>query len=246
MRDDLALNAQSVQANSSRVIAWLTAALVFISVISGFVSFLQFRAAKDSANAALAASITAMQQLRIAEDANRLTMINTNLGERQSRAALSASIDQNRWDQRAWVGVVDVIPPWLENGKRVYIKVAETGDIVLVISNSGRTPARKMKINAATAEGPKGKTFRAEYRDDGIDVSSLSTLFPAAQFNVRLSTKGAIPYYSLIKSGDYVFYIFGEITYDDVFNRRHSTTFCFFTNADVDAANACDTYNDAN
>lgn len=51
-REQLIADSQRTQATASKVIALLTFALVVVSLISGFVSFLQFRAAKDSADAA--------------------------------------------------------------------------------------------------------------------------------------------------------------------------------------------------
>ena len=52
-------DAQEIQAKSNKVIAGLTAALVVVSLVSGFVSYLQFTAANNSAEAAKSAANTA-------------------------------------------------------------------------------------------------------------------------------------------------------------------------------------------
>jgi hypothetical protein len=48
-----------------------------------------------------------------------------------------------------------------------------------------------------------------------------------------------------LKSGDAVIYIFGKLSYDDVFGRTHHTTFGVYIGRDLKTVNTCQTYNEA-
>jgi hypothetical protein len=48
------------------------------------------------------------------------------------------------------------------------------------------------------------------------------------------------------KSGAWILYFYGEITYDDIFRQaRHATHFCLALSRDLAHLSACPTYNDA-
>jgi cell division protein FtsL len=79
------------------------------------------------------------QEQRIADNAQKAM----DASNRQSKAALDASIGASRLDQRAWVGVVDAAT---EGGKVEGDGFGFTS-ISIVIRNSGKTPALKMSID---------------------------------------------------------------------------------------------------
>ncbi len=49
-----------------------------------------------------------------------------------------------------------------------------------------------------------------------------------------------------LSNGESTMYVFGEITYKDVFDKFHSTRFCMFVFRDLKTLNSCDKYNEAN
>jgi hypothetical protein len=49
-----------------------------------------------------------------------------------------------------------------------------------------------------------------------------------------------------IASGKIIYYLYGQITYADIFRNAHETTFCMYLKRDMTEFEHCDTYNDAN
>jgi hypothetical protein len=98
-------SAQEVQARTNKTIAHLTGALIFVSLCGILVGWYQFQAAKDSSNAALAASIAAMQQTRLLQDANKLAVANSAAGNRQFRESLQETETSNGINREALVSV---------------------------------------------------------------------------------------------------------------------------------------------
>jgi hypothetical protein len=121
-------DAQEVQAKSNKVIAGLTAALFCVSLASPFVSYLQFTAAKESADAARSAAGTADNTLRLMKSSSEETatqierlitqqqrtatameqsIINAKeameASDRQSREALSETVRASHLVTRPWV-----------------------------------------------------------------------------------------------------------------------------------------------
>lgn len=251
-RDEFVLKAQRVQANSSRVVARLTAALVFTSLISGFVSYLQFGAAKDAANAAkesadasVSAAMTAVQQMRASEDANWLARANSASSQKQSKAALDDSIRNAETDQRAWVGVdrIFIEPPKLEANTSATITIA--------FKNTGKTPALDV----------------ASRHVEPVERDHTPTFFYSRQIRYGLLSPGGECHVSyvepqgIIREGPRTFtrdlierldnaslriYVDGCVFYQDIFKQRHWTTYCYFL-ADTKSGTfgACADHNDA-
>lgn len=113
--------AQSLQASSNATIARLTRALVIVSLISGFVSWLQFIATKQSSDAAIQAVEIARDsrydnllsggdtlirmdaQNRKMEGILSQTKTALNASISQAKKALDTSINNSRLDLRPWV-----------------------------------------------------------------------------------------------------------------------------------------------
>jgi len=154
----------------------------------------------------------------------------------QSKAALDSSIELARSEQRAWVGVTEVISP-----------KGSTDRFGVWITNSGRTPARNVIAKATTQYQSKEARFVPAY----IDISahrSVSVIHPGMRVRVStLATRGHLSAQEIdeLNRGTHVLYIYGVITYVDAFGRSHWSKFCTVATGNLAEFQACDSYNDA-
>ena len=224
-------NAQTLQASSNIVIAGLTVGLVIASLSGLFVSYLQFNVARDAIN-------VASRQASAAERANDIAEENSSFSRTQTKTLLDASIEQTRLDQRAWVGPIETIVP----------PIGSTDHYGVLIVNTGKTPARKVFARISTKYIPTRSTFTATYIRN-VGQPSISVLQP----NMRLQVM-SLAYPQLINareqagivSGDSTLYMYGIITYEDIFKKTRKTTFCLRMTRQMNRFEGCDTYNDAN
>lgn len=169
-----------------------------------------------------------------------LLVINANSTLKQSRTALSATIQNSNRDQRAWVGV-EAITGNIELGRTTVVTVH--------YRNSGKTPALKLVTISSVEPVDKGKEPSFIY-DPIDDILSSSVLQPNAIYRNILNAGGKQKLsvtklgYDRVKSGDLVLFVFGKITYEDIFHQPHWTTFCMYFNSASDTWNAYKTYND--
>jgi len=191
------------------------------------------------------------QEQRIADNSQQAM----DASNRQSKAALDATIANAKRDQRAWVGVMATSPsegftetaPW---------------KVTVVFFNSGRTPARNVEssgmfttspvpIPRPTPEQIKQLIFRpaqsiapqGSYREVlGIDYpAEVST---AAQ---KQGQQMLLSQYAMIKSKQLFLYYFGILKYEDSFGNHRETQFCIFlANPDTKEVGFCDAFNDLN
>lgn len=187
---------------------------------------------------------TAIQQVKIANDAmedNRKSGI-----EQTERAekTLNATLENFRTEQRAWVGLKLIVnesmgfgEPFLQEGKKINAKI--------VVSNSGKSLARKVKISMTAQDVPAGidpikKQKTAISSNIGVMQPEFADYLAPPEY---IATKSVI---ENIKSGHHVMYLAGRITYEDTFNRPHFTNFCMQLRPDLNGFTACPFYNEAN
>jgi len=196
-----------------------------------------------------AAENMVIQDQRIADNAQTAL----DASNRHSKEALDAAIRQFREEQRAWVGPIALsLTGTIEAGKPIKAKV--------IFSNTGHTVATKMfqKLIVHTSVGPIDIGDYAQHPDEkepsvrpfGLK-RSIAVLFPNQ--TVDLSSESGVPDAEAvlaIQNGIRLVYVFGNVTYEDVFNRRHESTFCGIYIPEVgkpipsDARlGTCDTYN---
>lgn len=194
------------------------------------------------------AAVQARQMIR----ANQFTERAVEQSKRAADAAVSAnqiaernaaaSLETARQEQRAWLGPKDVRLVTLEVGKRV-------GAAVL-ITNTGRTIAKKSKLQIVLWFSPRPLNI-AEFavskdRPSGSGPRSVSVIFP--NLEMVLPVASLVPAtaedVSAIDAGRIHVYLFGELEYFDIFDRKHTTLFCGFL--DNRRFAACPEYNDAN
>lgn len=144
-----------------------------------------------------------------------------------------------RLDQRAWVGVdrVDKFEP----------KSNQDLSVELNMINTGKTPAVHVKTKAAVIPMKKGDPFSATYPGNPTpNIESNSVLMP--QQHMTMSTPPInIPaaQYDSIKNHLTILYVYADITYDDIYGKRHETTFCVMYYPELTGPTPCNVYNDA-
>ncbi len=166
----------------------------------------------------------------------------------QSRAALDATIENFRLDQRAWVGPIHVIlPEYVANGKQVYIKEGQPMKIGVFVANSGKTPALKVKNNFATRFLKAGDEFDPNDHIKKPSIQASSVLQPGMNFSLKPLPEGNSSKSDVddLTSGRYILYMFGLITYEDIFGRPHTSKFCLSLSPDLQTFTSCSIYNEA-
>jgi len=163
-----------------------------------------------------------------------------------ARDALAVTTELSRDDRRAWIGPTEAMPPeFNERNKVVYLKEGESmANLGIYLTNSGKTPAQNIMQRFAYRTLSAGVEFSPVYPSKPQSIGSLQP-----GFTIRLvapptpkATRAQIASYS---NGSLLFYIFGHVTYDDVFGRPHETTFCMWMLQSLSAFTDCGTYNKA-
>jgi hypothetical protein len=132
-------------------------------------------------------------------------------------------------------------------GRRVYIKVGEKPKFAFLLANSGKTPALRLTAKITSHVYRSTEPFVAHY-DKPATAGTVGVLFPGVKMPLEtLPSSGvAEPFHAdRLSNGEYIFYIYGEIHYEDVFSKAHKTTFCVFVLKTLDELVSCNTYNQA-
>lgn len=186
-----------------------------------------------------AAEDMVLQDQRIADNAKD----SLDASNRQSKAALDASIAASKLDQRAWVvlkhvsGVPEVNKPW---------------NVQIYFINTGKTPARNVRmtchITYTTGESAEHLIeFAATVPDtrptliapnDPSTFCSLDALLPLKISRVAQDTLDSF------SGGKLVLFAHGFATYDDVAGTKHWVTFCRVMDGDGKTWHGCKTHND--
>jgi len=161
----------------------------------------------------------------------------------QSKAVLDASIAASRNDQRAWVAQIGMGCDAPEVGK--VMKGFVTWN------NSGKTFAKQVKplVHFAFVPTPvPDDTTLMKYAGFAIlPVGSIGVLAPNGQYKTPLETKAPIDETDKERiSGTWYTYIWGEMTYEDIFGRAHNTIFCSSRQGIAGEFIQCPFHNDAN
>ena len=108
----------------------------------------------------------------------------------------------------------------------------------VTLRNSGYTPAKNITytITADILDSELSKDF--EFKDYGVKTTNDATLSPRQDFAIRgiVSDRVAEDQVSSIKAGDGKnLYVWGTVSYEDIFSNHWYTNFCyryaFFANA---------------
>jgi hypothetical protein len=161
----------------------------------------------------------------------------------QSKAALDASIAASRNDQRAWVAQIGMGSDAPEVGK--VMKGFVTWN------NSGKTFAKQVKplvhFGFVPAPIPDDTTLTRYAGFSILPVGSIGVLAPNGQYKTPLETKAPIDETDKDRiSGTWYTYIWGEMTYEDIFGHAHNTIFCSSRQGIAGEFIQCPFHNDAN
>jgi hypothetical protein len=165
-------------------------------------------------------------QLIEMQKANVLMKASTDAATQAVKAAQSSieQVERNaHLDQRAWVAVTDINATGPEVGK--------IWNIQLIAQNTGKTFAKSLKIFARRQTLPKGRIpdFESEERKAFLGEEG-SVLAPNGHTDIPMVSDHPSPvdetYFGKINSGDQIVFLYGRLTYDDIFTCPHWTTFC--------------------
>ena len=148
-------------------------------------------------------------QMRRATDAARDSADATTNAVKDSRNAVQL-------DERAWIGPVDSpIIDW-EVGKKFAVAIP--------LKNTGKTPGTNVTtLMAIRPLSPQ----KMPLFTDLVTPTGHGVLQPSAVTYLAVFGDGAISRadFDAVKSGKLTIWVYGRITYDDIFGRHHWTTF---------------------
>ena len=127
-------------------------------------------------------------------------------------------VEASRLDQRAWVGPRES-KTTIEVGKKVTVQIEFT--------NTGKTPALDLYGRMETVVLGTADSFKPVYKSQTPKPSN-TVLQPQAGKSFRFIADKELTDAQLATLNNplFVWYVFGEIHYEDIFKQKHLTTFC--------------------
>jgi hypothetical protein len=157
--------------------------------------------------------------------ANKLMKASTDAATRAAKAAedgIRKAEASSHLDQRAWVSTTGV---------------GETHDVgqpvvtTVITKNSGRTFAKEVIVESHRRGLPRGVepdlSLKSDTKDGSRGLMAPDTEYPSETVGVGLVGENDL---QLVKKGDIRVFVFGTITYSDVFGCEHWTKFCWVLN----------------
>ena len=194
---------------------------------------------------------------------------------KQGNAALNDTIKNFRVENRAWVGTMQAVTAaYMEGGKNRYVKEGQPPKCGVLIINSGKTPARKLRGVVSLLTLKAGEELTPKFEIDNnttiphsnlvmqpgtqlMLLSSLNSLYvklpgilveTSDDSMVSMGDVSVKPFSKAdiddLADGKKVLYMFGLITYEDIFNQSHWTKFCMYLSADLSTFTGCSKYNE--
>jgi hypothetical protein len=197
-------------------------------------------ASGDAANAASDQADAAQQFSDTAEDINsRMSDAVDQLSAAadNAKASIRATQEAMRLDQRAWIvwagteGIPELDKPWT---------------IRTHFTNSGRTPAKNVKVNCAlrTAKADSALDFRVVQTDPTPTIIAPNDATTHCVLNPLTVEKVTQEALNVFSRKEIIIFIYGFVTYDDIFRKPHWVIFCHAMEPDGKSWIACKTHND--
>ncbi|OFW42399.1 MAG: hypothetical protein A3J28_14660 [Acidobacteria bacterium RIFCSPLOWO2_12_FULL_60_22] len=158
-----------------------------------------------------------------------------------SKRALDASIEASRNDQRAWVGIRNVIKP-------TPAQLADEGTFEFGVNvyNVGKSPAFGLKMQLGSGDVLSGVKFEPFYNlITHTEPESAAIIPPDGYVVMSIALPMDRQRIERLKNRIRVFYLFGRMEYQDTAKRVHHTTFCLWLRPDLASFAVCETYNTA-
>jgi hypothetical protein len=122
---------------------------------------------------------------------------------------------QLRIDQRAWVGVHSI---------KGELEIGQTYVIVIELKNTGKTPAKNLKVIETSRSLARDERIRFTYDPDDTEPTA-ALLMPTGVQRIRkivLEGREVTPAVAhSIATGEYKYVVYGTLTYSDVFGEKH-------------------------
>lgn len=188
-----------------------------------------------SADAAIASAKANRQMVLVSALMLTVTAVQciyTHYSLKQSSAALNASIDASRLDQRAWVTVTSIhIMDGFSNAKNSKVEA--------IVTNTGRTPALGWRIKCGTiyTGGEQSRSDIAKILKESARPldTSVGVIGPDVHPIVTMDTDASTypEFKRVLGVKPFYLYVFGRMDYRDIFGKDHFTTFCFYRVSDT-------------
>lgn len=138
------------------------------------------------------------------------------------------------------------IAPILQNTKIEYPSVK----VSMIIENFGITPAQNCKVNRVMEILPFPLPQTTIFKISTDKIKQTSRIYPKQSTPTISTVEKTFLSADLVdtfsKKATSAVYVYGILTYDDIFNDDHSTKFCFFINPETAGWAECDQHNDFN
>lgn len=146
-------------------------------------------------------------------------------------------------DQRPWVGLKELQNPFIQPGVPI--------QVTAILLNSGKSVALNTKADLAIVRDPSRRQLDQIVGAAQATMSeithSTSTVFPGSISSITASTKEAVDEKEIrqIKEKAILVYLVGSISYRDVFEQSHTTSFCLRYEPRGNGFDHCEKYNTA-
>lgn len=213
----------------------LTGLLVLTSLIADYISITALDAAKKSADAAAAGALVAQQGLELSRESIQKTLAEMETQSKASQMAAEASKAQADISKKA----AEFAEHALQVTEAADMTVQQIAcstvpnplnantEIVVVYKNTGRTRAENVQVG--TFVGDPEKVDFVQTLEKGVSVSSISPgatgTSPPVSIARAYKIKAPDVFLSAVNSGTVKIHLWGWVTYDDVFSRKHRMEF---------------------
>jgi hypothetical protein len=108
------------------------------------------------------------------------------------------------------------------------------------VMNSGKTPALNVRNLIGYGEGRKGQKFVPPYPPRGPE-ENFATVIASGNRQFLQAGPVTVPQKAIdaLKGGTDLFYVYGQIQYNDVFGATHCTIFCFALGPELPHMTSC-------
>ena len=152
--------------------------------------------------------------------------------------------DESRLAQRAWVG--------LHKGLHEPVEQNRALECYLSFTNVGQTPAMNVTGRYTVLPEKKGFDIESYVRKhagaSSTDIPSRGPIIPGQVFVILANSREKVSQEeaSQINSRNRIVYIFGEITYKDIFGERHESKYCYIVDPNNEKLAVYGQYNKMN
>lgn len=222
------------------------------TAFSGSANFSQTETVKSHAIADLNSNAAILHQEKSKTEDSKTTKFFDNLKKNFSVSvavslfsvliafmALKATIENNRTQQRAYVGL-EKTELVLSEVEVVNLLRVQPGDIIpnniiLSFQNHGATPARNAEAWLSWQTAPFGHSLPESFTFDDktpnlpkniVMNRSKQVIFPHSFWKTRVAVLNPKPFFEA-RNNNKSLYLYGHIDYDDIFGEKHRTQFCY-------------------